>query len=82
MERRLRAPRPGAAAGLVREDRAVAAAEGEARSTRRPAGPAGLGPDAPRPPAPLVHTVADDYARQMHTAAPRDLLPQVERHLA
>jgi transcriptional regulator with XRE-family HTH domain len=28
-----------------------------------------------------LHAVADDYARRMHTEAPRDLLPQVERHL-
>ena len=28
-----------------------------------------------------LHAVADDYARRMHTDAPRDLLPQVERHL-
>jgi hypothetical protein len=28
-----------------------------------------------------LHAVADDYARRMHTEAPRDLLPRVERHL-
>jgi hypothetical protein len=29
-----------------------------------------------------LHVIADDDARRMHTDAPRDLLPQVERHLA
>ena len=29
-----------------------------------------------------LHTVANEDARRMHTDAPRDLLPQVERHLA
>jgi transcriptional regulator with XRE-family HTH domain len=28
-----------------------------------------------------LHVLANDYARRMHTEAPRDLLPQVERHL-
>jgi transcriptional regulator with XRE-family HTH domain len=29
-----------------------------------------------------LHILADDYLRRRHTEAPRDLLPQVERHLA